>query len=343
MRLITSNKFSLPKVYFITDREKIKDIPVGVPFIYGDENMYEHMVRILEYEVLYQEAIKSGYPFDFKKILRDNGFTDIKDYAFDSPVYIDIKSSREYTHHNDGTSLDTRQGQKKFKKFVKDSSVYVDINKLKNLNVFPIWLDKIEDAVSTNIHNFAVYNENMYNKKLEGMYGSLDLIAPNRNLIIIDISASIPKAVSSTTLALAKNLAENFYADLLITGSKSTLYQYENLHELNVETIYEENGMDNDQVYFKKLVTQEAKSYKTAIVFGDNHSPGWSWSNSYNRGTRSISKEDGQRLCKWRVDKVISFHTSVKQTDKERVAGYAEWFSPREIEYIKDWVKYLKK
>jgi hypothetical protein len=94
-----------------------------------------------------------------------------------------------------------------FRKYVRDSSCYVDISKLKDLKVFPVWLDKIEDAIATNIHNFAAFNANMYNKKLEGMYGALELTAPNRNLIIIDISGSIPKNVSSTCLSLAKKLS----------------------------------------------------------------------------------------------------------------------------------------
>lgn len=96
----------------------------------------------------------------------------------------------------------------------------------------------------------------MYNKKLDGMYGEIDLVS-NRNLIIIDISGSIPKAISSTILVLCKNLAENFYADILITGSKSTLYYYENLHELILKPFYKENGIDNDQVWFRKLVSEE--------------------------------------------------------------------------------------
>ena len=98
-------------------------------------------------------------------------------------------------------------------------------------------------------------------------------------------------------------MAESFYADLLITGSKSTLYPYENLHELNVTTIYEENGMDNDQIYFKNLVTTDAKNYKTAIIFGDNHHPGYTWSNIYNRNSKTISDEDGKKMCKWNIDK----------------------------------------
>ena len=143
-------------------------------------------------------------------------------------------------------------------------------------------------------------------------------------------------------MALSKNLAETFYADLLITGSKSTVYAYENLHELNIDTIYDENGMDNDQVYFKKLVTSDERKYKTAIVFGDNHSPGWDWSNKFNKGTSTISDEDGKKMCRWEVEKLISFHTSPWQTDEGRIAGYAVWFEPKEIEKVKGWVEYLK-
>lgn len=341
MKLLESTKFTLPSVYFITDRSLIKDIPPGVPFIFGDKEIEESLVRILEYEVLYQKAIASGYPFNFKKILKDNGYIDIQEFWFSHPVYMEYTSEGIDEDGEPLSDLKTLESDKsKFKEYIKDSAVYVDIEKLKSLNVFPVWLDVIEKAIHTNIHNFAVFNNNMYNKKLEGMYGSIDLVSPSKNLIVIDISGSIPKGVSSTCLALAKNLTESFYADLMITGSKTTLYTYETLHELNIDRIYDENGMDNDQVWFKKLVTSEEKHYKTAIVFGDNHSPCYAWGNSYNQGSRTISREDGKKMCKWKVEKVISFHTN-NGSRGEFLAGYADWFTPDEVEHIKDWVKYL--
>lgn len=342
MKLLESKRMTLPKVYFVSDRESISEIPPGVPFIYGDPSMEERMIRVLEYEILFQEAMKTGYPFNWRKILLENGYEDIESfYGYGGTVWM------EYT--SVGLDLDEEVDPKdvltdlsktipEFKKFIKDSVAYVDVKKLKALNVFPVWLDTIEDAVSTNVHNFAVYNNNMYNKKLEGMFGALDLVSPARNLIIIDISGSIPRGVSSTTLLLAKNLAETFYADLLITGSKSTLYAYENLHELDVEYIYEQNGMDNDQVWFRKLVTSEEKKYKTAIIFGDNHSPCYDWYNKYNVDTRTISREDGQKMCKWEVEKIISFHVD----SNTQLAGYGDWFTPKDVEHIEDWVHYLE-
>jgi hypothetical protein len=352
MKLLISKRFRLPRVYFITNREDIKKIPIGVPFIYGDASTEKQIVRLLEYEILYQEAIKSGYPFNFRKILKDNGYKNMRSFGFEFPVYMDLMDEtflEEDVEEKDCseilTELDLNEDESAFSQFIKDNSAVVDVEKLKMLKIFPIWLKDIEEAVKTNIHNFAVYNENMYNKKLEGMFGSLDLKSPPKNLFVIDISGSIPKGVSSTCLALAKNLAETFYADLLITGSKSTLYRYEEIHTLNVHTIYEENGMDNDQTYFKKLVTEEEKTYQTCIVFGDAHSPGWSWSNKYNKGVSTISIKEGQKLCRWTVNKVLSFYTEPHNwelpDEKRPVAGYAEWFKPKTIQHVNDWVKYL--
>lgn len=337
MEKLISDKLSLPTVYFITDRSEIKELPIGVPFIYGDESTKPKIIRLLEYEMLYQQALKSGYPFNFIKLLRDAGFKDLYRFGHGDSVYLDYVTT-ELVEKCEGSDFDIEEFSKitessdTVSEFIKDSSVYVDIQKLKNLKIFPIWLDKLEDSVVANIHTFATFNPYMYNKRLEGMYGSIDLTPPPRNLIIIDISGSIPRGVSATCLALAKNLATNFYADILITGSRSTLYPNEELYRLDIDTIYDENGMDNDQIYFKELVTSTERHYKTAIVYGDDHSPCGKWN-----GTNTISREDGKSMCRWTVDKLISFHTK----SPDRIAGYADWFEPKEVVHIKNWVKYL--
>jgi hypothetical protein len=339
IELLKSKKFKLPTLYFISDRKEIKEIPIGVPFIYSSEEDKEYIIRLLEYEILYQRAIATGLPFNFKRILEDEGY-DIEDLYFSNPPYLEYKTQEYSDEELEDYEFDSKSSIKSslFKTFIKDSSAYVDIQILKELKVFPVWFtESIEKAVSTNIHNFAIFNPNMYNKKLEGMYGGLEFTPPNKNLIVIDISGSIPKAVSSTILILSKWMAETFYCDILITGSKSTLYPYETIHLLNIQTIYDENEMDNDQVWFKKLVSEEEKTYKTAIVFGDNHSPCQAWCNKYNKGSRIISREDGKKLCRWKIEKLISFHTQ----GTDNLAGYSDWFTVEQEERIDKWVKYL--
>ena len=346
MELLKSKRLKLPVVYFVSDRAEVKDVPIGIPFIFGDESVKKNMVFLLEFEILYQAARDSGFTFNFKKALEAEGFKDvINERKGGKSAYIEYSAPSTQSESFDitkGKTISENVGQ--FERYVMDASQQIDMQTLKDLNVFPVWLATIEEAIHTNIHNFATYNENMYNKKLEGMYGSIDLKPPSKNLVIIDISGSIPRGVSATCLTLAKNLAETFYADLMITGSKTTLYGYDNLGDLNVKTIYEENGMDNDQIYFKELVTKDCRNYSTAIVFGDGDEPGHSWSNSFNIGTKRISNDEGKKLCQWTVDKLINFHTG-NRTDyriKDTIAGYARWFKPKVTEHILDWVIDLK-
>jgi hypothetical protein len=311
MELLVSSKLELPTVYYVTNREDIKNIPIGIPYIFGDKVNYNAVVKLLEYEVLYQSAKKTGLPFKFKKILEEQGYTKLKQVKV-----------------NESTTVQD---------YISDISWYVNIEKLKDLNLFPVWyIDNLEKAIEVNITNYALYDYNLYNKKLDGCYGDLVFTPPVKNLVIIDISSSIPESISATVLTLCKNLAESFYADVLITGSKSTLYEYENLWKLDINTIYKENGVDNDQVYFKELLSVP-RTYNNCIVFGDYHNPGMEWNNQYNKGTKYISTEEGKELCQWNINKVISFHKDYNDV----MAGYGLWFSSKEVEYVKDWVEYL--
>ena len=154
-------------------------------------------------------------------------------------------------------------------------------------------------------------------------------------ILVIDISGSIPESISKAILLLSKTMSSLFYSDLLITGSKSTLYDYSAVESLDVKTVYRENGKDNDQTYFKNLVS-EYRKYNTVIVFGDNHSPSMSWHNTYNKGGY-IERKDGKKINKWEVKKIISFHTTSSTT----LAGYADWFETENIEYKENWVRTL--
>lgn len=335
MKLLESKKIGieLPKLFLITNKEEIKDLPLGVPFFYGDADIEEYLIRLLEYEVLYNNCIKTGYPFNFKKILYDNGFEDVENFSWEKTVYMDyVTEGMLNTDLDEFEEFDChRSGE--FKRYVKDGTCYVHLEKIKELNVFPIWLDTIEQAVSTNIHNSTVYNPNMYNKKLDGMYGGIELTPPSRNLISSDISASIPKAIGTMQMTMAKFMAETFYCDLLITGKKTKFIPYEEVHGLDMQAIYDECGNSQECAEYRHIITTEVRDYKTCIIFGDNHSVCDSWG-----GEKKISEKDGKKLCKFRIDHMICFHT----TDHNTIPGFGDWFDPKTIEHVSNWVTYLK-
>jgi hypothetical protein len=331
MELLTSKKFKLPTLYFLTNREEIKDLPIGIPFIMGNEKDKAYFIQLLEWEVLYKRAVQTGLPFNWEKILLDNGYRPVRGPQ-GHPVFFDYKESDVDYDKIEADIIDLssiKEDNGDFRQYINDCTAVIDTNKLKDLKVFPVWLDKIEKAIETNIHNFAMYNPNMYNKKLEGMYGALEFTSPSRNLIICDISGSMTKSIATFILLYSKTMAETFYADILVTGGISVVYPYELIYTLDVDKVYTEVGRGNEGDIFKTLLSEE-KTYKTAIVFGDNDHPG-------GYASRRISDADGKKLCKWKVDKVISFH----RTSNTDLAGYARWFSPKEVEKISNWVKYL--
>jgi len=335
MKLIQSKKIHLPTIYLLETDEDLLKIPLGVPFIRGNIYEYDDIVMLLEFEILLKSVKKTELPFKWEKILEENGydFPFFKAKAESTKILI---GQELYDDRRDDSELGIPSKEKSIEKYIRDISYQVDIEYLKELRMIPSWFGSIEENIKENILNTISYNPFLYNKKTELITGGVALSSPIKNLIIIDISGSIPKSISSAILLLAKTMAINFYADLLITGSKSTIYDYNYVSGLDIDLIYSENGTDNDQVYFKTPVS-EYRKYNTVIVFGDNHSPSMKWDNLYNRRTKTIPIEKGKEICKWDIEKIISFHT----TSKDILAGYADWFNTDNVEYIENWVTYL--
>lgn len=333
MKLLKSKRFELPTICFITDIGELKELPLGFPWIYGKPEEEEFYVRLIEYEVLYQRCLETGLPFNWKEVLQLNGLEPVE-VEWHVPEFSDLESEEGWDEiipeHYDKSLIKENNGL--FREYIKDCCAYVDISKINELEIFPKWSIKdFEEILTQNIHNFATINPSMYNKNLEGFYGGVEMSSPKRNCIICDISSSMTKSISTFTLLFSKTWGLAYYCDILVTGSISVLYPYEMLHELDLEKVYEID-MGNEGDYFKKIVS-EPKEYQTVMVYGDNDHPG-------GYAKRSISDEDGKKLCKWKIEKLISFH---KDSNRE-LAGYSRWFTVPEsnIERIKNWVKYLK-
>lgn len=335
MRLLQSEKVKLPIIYFVESMEDLIKLPLGIPFIRGKSHEFNKCLMALEFDYLYKAALATGLPFKWKEVLKEAGFDKVGKWSVASSSYVDMASG-DIKDLSDLDDIFIKHGIDS-EQFMYDVGYKVEIDVLQDLKLIPKWYDDIEKTVTINITESMLFNPSLYSKKHDEVLGGLEFAPMQKNVLIIDISSSIPRGVSSTVLALAKTLAERFYCDLVITGSRSTLYPYEEVGELDIKELYDYNGMDNDQVYFRKLV-EDPKKYKTAIVFGDNHNPGYAWCNKYNNCSTPISIDDGKKLCKWEIDEIISFHT----TESSKLAGYAEWFDCPNIQYIAGWVKDLR-
>jgi hypothetical protein len=329
MQILQSKKMSIPIIYLIENEAELNSLPLGIPFIRGDNKYYNDYVKLLEFEILLKSAIKSGLPFNWEKILTEHGYKDL--YKTVASSFICEYSIDESKISIDKT-LEKVEASKTISDFIEDISYQVDIETLKNLRVIPTWFSStIEEAVKTNILNSIVWNPALYNKKLDNTSGSVTLSTPDRNLIIIDISSSIPKSIAKATLLLAKTMSTQFFADLIITGARSGLFDYTEIDGLDVNQIYTDYGQNNECKDFRAIVSQH-RQYDNVIVFGDNHTPLDNWGRELR-----ISFKQAYDVCNFRINKIYSFHT----TNDYKLAGYAEMFNCSNVEYIKNWVKYL--
>lgn len=334
IKLLQSPRVQIPQVYLVETQKDLERLPLGIPFIRATLTEAEYCIQMLEFEVLWKSMKATGFKFKWEEILARNGFKNTWKYGIaKSSGHLEVFESdedwREAGKTEAKVKLENPDEVVDISSYLNEISYKVNIDVIKELKLLPSWLDDVEQAISENILNSITYNPNLYTKKLELPLGGIEFNTAKKNLIIIDISGSIPDGIAGTMLSLAKTLSEQFYADLVITGGKSVLYEYDKVDTLNPTIMFKELGRNNDQQYFIKLVS-EPRKYKTAIVFGDNDYAGDRWS----AGDKTIAEKDGKKLCKWEVEHILSFHTH----DHKKIPGYGRWFNTTNVTHIDDWV-----
>lgn len=321
MKILKSKKMELPPICFVTDRKELESLPIGVPYIYGLPVEEKYILTLLEYQILYKNALETKLPFDWELILTEAGFKNTIPKEFDEDSYFDISGEESSLSYS---SLEN---------YVNNYDCVINLDKLKALYIIPTFFQNLEKSIEVNLHNFTLYNPYLYSKKLDGVYGGLEPTGIDRNLIIIDISGSIPQAITASQIIFAKTLTCCYYADLLVTGSKTILINYNDVINIDVEELFDKIGRNNDQAEYKALVS-ERRIYNNVICFGDNDNPGEHW----KTGDKRLSDREGQKINNWEVNHLISLHT----TSNVQLAGYCRWFTPNSIEHISDWVHYIK-
>lgn len=210
----------------------------------------------------------------------------------------------------------------------------VDMEKLAQMNLVPRFLDKIIGAVSTKADD--VHWQDGYNKKLGYCLGNFVDDTQADNLLIIDVSASIPRAVSATMLALADQMREQMKADIIITGATSIYWEYGE----KLPTPQELRRMippSNESNMFNRILREKIlnRTWDNIVAFGDNDCPSWMYAiQTYHESTR--------------IGKLYSFRVPwdpkwIREKDDERPVGYSLWVKDADpnCEYEGDqtWIK----
>lgn len=156
--------------------------------------------------------------------------------------------------------------------YLDDTAGYVNIESLQQLELLPSFLGDIVDNIKRNLVAPLHWQEG-WNKKKRCCLGNYHGEHQLPNLIIIDVSASIPRGISATMLTLADTLRSQVQADLIITGGISLYFPY-GKGLPSPDEIRRQVPLGNERKLFLNIVTKRLhKQYGHIISFGDDDYP----------------------------------------------------------------------
>lgn len=210
----------------------------------------------------------------------------------------------------------------------------VDIETLQQLHLLPTFLDDVATAIKRNL--IGLQWADGWNKKLDCNMGRYDSGTEAPNLIVLDVSGSIPRGVSATMVTLIDTLRTQANADLIITGHLSQYWKSgESLPD--PRKLAQIVGGCNERSQFYRILRKHilGRHWGNVIVFGDNDAPS---DDRFDRHGCANDVLEVNELQKTRIDNLLAFHTS-----KHLVPGYGLWaekcVNAANITYDTSWVK----
>lgn len=212
--------------------------------------------------------------------------------------------------------------------YMADACSQVNLDVLQSLNLMPQFIGDIMNCIRTNLVAQQRWAEG-WNKKLGAAVGNFNRSDQLPNLIILDISGSIPRGISATMLTLLDTMRSQLSADVIITASLSKFYEHG--QELpDPQTLRNEFGYANEDLGFFRILREKIKGrhYGHVFSFGDYDSPLWdSFSDENLRGTK--------------VEYAHSYHTYA-----DDMTGYLRWVNKLQtkppVETNHSWCEFMR-
>lgn len=225
--------------------------------------------------------------------------------------------------------------------YIGDLGYYVNVEELQALKLLPTFLNDIANAIKLNLMNSMFMDG--YNKKLECNMGSWRGSDQAPNLIILDVSGSIPSGVAGTMISLIETLRHQANADLIITSGRSE-YWPANVELPDPDKLSYLIGGCNECRQFYAILRKHilGKHWGNVIVFGDQDSP---LRDDIQHDVRIgyTTNIKLSELQSTRIDRIMAFHTYCYN----KVPGYGLWATdacPKaEVVYNTEWVQTMRR
>lgn len=294
----------------------------------------EDEAGVAEYDA--EKMLEAQHNFD--KVVDDiDHETQLPDENGEYTRTVDIaEEERQFSSDNsDGGKYEFTVDQMSIQQYVGDLASQVDIDALQKLGMLPKFVGDVADCIKHNISQSMRWTEG-YNKKLGYPLGRFNCKAELPNLVIIDVSASIPDGIAATMITLADTLRSQCNADLIITSYRSGFYPA-GCELPKPQTIRDYYGRSNESAEFAAILKEHiaGREFGYVISFGDSDCPCWSSNEDFFR-------RYGIDLKGTEVHSVHHYHTWQGDTP----TGYAKWVdecSPNaECVYDTSWCKIMK-
>ena len=203
-----------------------------------------------------------------------------------------------------------------------DGALTINAQELMDAGLLPKWLLDIGESIRANLSSY-VYND-CYNRKLGAYLGEYALTDERPNLIVLDVSGSIPRGISFTMVGLIQTLCSQNNADLIINSGVSQWWPHN--EPLDIDKIARVIGGCNEARQFYSILEEHVlgKKWGNVIGFGDYDSP---CRHSYK--TTGIVPSDAA-FAGTEIGCAIGYHTSCKE-----MPGYLRWVKQCNTQEVK--------
>ena len=237
--------------------------------------------------------------------------------SYHSDGHADIATSEREIEGGYDVEVDPYQ-EVDLAEYAADETAAVNLDKLDELGLLPSFLGDVYSCVKRNLLQ-ASWEEG-WNKRLHAPMGNYHMCGgEGDNLIILDVSHSIPEGISSTMLTMIDTMRSKVDADLIVTGGDSLWFGKDD--ELpSPERLRQLVPRSNESWMFNDILVEHVSlhDWDNVIAFGDNDTPAYD-----DRTKRALSSVKVGRFWHYHTGRYLRTWGG----KEDRHCGYAKWDS----------------
>jgi hypothetical protein len=287
-----------PKIVLLGRNEPVPAI--GVPYLRASKQDYA-----LTFRLMVPLLEQSNPQFNWKRIYYELTGRKYKPAELFYRTNSEVDNSTGSSYYN---SIE-RTEETTLAELASDTASALDLNTLMELKMLPTFMSNIAEAIKVNVTNNFAWQDG-YNKKTKLCTGSLVEQPRKKSLVILDISWSIPEAVSAGMMTLIQTITDITHADLILTGAKSYFYTNDEVKAMDIHAERKRIPRNNESEMFREILKTHDMNYENVIVFGDSDNP----------GSIEVNASDVKKFYSFFVGKRDRYNRSYTSC-----AGYGRW------------------